>query len=235
MLTYNAVKTFSVTLKIIPTRLWSSEALSTKVNLLSLPSICGRLDVDLEIIPTLKGAFKTAHHGSITPNNGVLPLPLSGDVCVKQVYFSGPGGTIKRHPPAEEQSYIHSEVGCLDWARILLDLTYEFIKDLEEEGLRHFPGIIPKLRFVEAALVECDTGKCFLIEEWINTSKAPFTKYINNARAVSCIPQRAPEELQNIAKFLCFSQHVQYQVTSGTLFTSDYQGMSQILRVGICS
>ena len=50
-------------------------------------------------------------------------------------------------------------------------------------------------------------------------------KYINNARAVSCISPKAPEEMQNIANFLCFAQHVQYQVTHGTLFTSDYQGV----------
>ena len=71
--------------------------------------------------------------------------------------------------------------------------------------------------------------KVFLIEEWINTSKAPFTKYINNAHAVSCIPQTAPEELKNIANFLCFAQHVQYNFTSGRMFTSDYQGMSQMV------
>jgi len=58
-------------------------------------------------------------------------------------------------------------------------------------------------------------------------------KYINNAHAVSCIPQHAPEEMQNIANFLCCAQHVQYQVTHGTLFTSDYQGMSQTVKAGI--
>ena len=87
-------------------------------------------------------------------------------------------------------------------------------------------GTIPKLRFVEAAVVEvCGGKKFFLVEEWIDTSKEPFIKYINNARATSCISPRAPKEIQNTANFLCFAQHVQYQVTQGTLFTSDYQGM----------
>ena len=215
-------------------RLWSPEALG-RVDFHTLPLIHGRLDVNLEIDPALKGAFKTAHSGSITPSSGgVLSPSLSGNVCVKQVYFSGEGGAVKRYHSSEEQTYIHSEVGCLDWARILLNLTYEFI---EAYGGDHgdFSGTIPKLRFVEAAIAECDTGKLFLIEEWISTSKAPFMKYINNARAVSCIPQQAPEEMQNIASFLCFAQHVQYQVTEGTLFTSDYQGMSQTVKVEFIS
>ena len=66
------------------------------------------------------------------------------------------------------------------------------------------PGTIPKLQFVEAAMAEaCGEEKIFLIEEWINTSEAPFIKYINNARAVSCVPQTASEDIKNIAKFLC--------------------------------
>ena len=102
-------------------------------------------------------------------------------------------------------------------------------------GNGNFPGTIPNLQFVEAAIAETDTGKLFLVEEWINTSNSPFVKYINNGRAVSCIPQKAPEEMQNIATFLCFAQHVQYQVTKGTLFTSDYQGMSQVIKAEIIS
>jgi hypothetical protein len=226
MLTHCPVKTFSISLKIIPTRSWSPEAL-VKVDLLSLPSIHGQLDVNLEIIPSLKGSFKTAHSGSITSDNGALPLSLSGKVCVKQLYFSGANGRVMRYQSEEEQSHIYSEVGCFDWARILLDLTYGFIGDYEEEN-GAFAGTIPKLRFVDGAIAECGMGKFFLIEEWIDTSEAPFMKYINNACAVSCVPQNAPEEMQNIANFLCFAQHVQYKVTNGTLFTSDYQGMSQV-------
>ena len=92
---------------------------------------------------------------------------------------------------------------------------------------------MPHLHFVEAAIAECDTGKLFLIEEWINTSEAQFKKYINNVHAVSCIPQQAPEKIKNIANFLCFAQHVQYQVTEGTLFTSDYQGMFKTVKAEI--
>ena len=221
-------------MKIIPTRIWSAEAL-TPVNFLSLPSTPGRLDVNLEITAALKGAFKTAHPGFIIPDpNGVLPPPLSGKICIKQVYFSGEGGVVKRYRPTEEQTFIHSEVCCLDWAKILLDLTYQFV-ETQQEDKGDFPGIIPKLRFVEAAIAECDLGKIFLVEEWIDTSTKPFMKYINNGRAVSCVPQHASEEVQNIANFLCFAQHVQYQVTKKTIFTSDYQGMFLIVKAEIIS
>ena len=137
-------------------------------------------------------------------------------------------GTVKRYGIKEEGSYILSEVACLDWAGILLNLAYSFIEDFEDR--EDFPGTIPKLQFVEAAMAEaCGEEKIFLIEEWINTSEAPFIKYINNGCAVSCIPQTTSEDIKNIAKFLCFAQHVQYKFTSGSMFTSDYQGMSQMV------
>lgn len=224
MLAYYTVKTFLVTLRVIPRRLWSPLTL-TKVNFLSLPAICGSLNVDLKIVPTLKDAFKTAHSGSVIPNEDI-PSSLSSNVCVKQVYFSGPGGVVKHYSPMIEQDYIHSKMACLDWLRIFLDLTYQFIE--ENEGIHEeFPGIIPKLYFVKAAMADCDVDKFFLIEEWIDTSGAPFIKYINNTCAVSCIPHQAPVGIQNIANFLCFAQHVQYQVTS------DDQGMSQTVNAGI--
>jgi hypothetical protein len=218
------VKTFQVTLKVIPARLWSPTILTEKINPLSFPSIPGRLDVNLEINPSLKGAFKTAHSGSIIPDADLSPF-LSGNICVKQLYFSGTGGAVRRYSGNEERSYIYSEALCLDWARILLDLTYKFIEEFEDRTGEIFPGTIPRLRFVEAAIAEVGVEKTFMIEEWIDTSEVPFTKYINNARAVSCVLPNAPEETHEIARFLCFAQHVQYKVTCGTAFTSDYQGM----------
>ena len=80
------------------------------------------------------------------------------------------------HSCFNKLSYIHSEVACLDWAKILLDLTYQFIEHTEDEK-GAFPGTIPKLQFVEAAVAEVGGGtKFFLVEEWIDTSKEPFLK-----------------------------------------------------------
>ena len=216
---------FKVALQVIPTRSWSPEAL-TQDGFSSLPSVPGYLDVTFEESSTLKGTFKTAHPGSVILSNNTLPPPLSGKVCVKQLYFLNEAGKIRHYSASQEESFIHSEAVCLDWAKLLLDLTYKFIEDTEDEK-GEFPGIIPRLRFVEAAIAEVDgRAKFFLVEEWNDISKEPFIKYINNARAVPCVSPRASEDIQNIANFLCFAQHVQYQVTQGTLFTFDYQGMT---------
>jgi len=218
---------FSAALRVIPVRSWSADALKQGVNFFGLHPISGRLEVDLSINKSLKGSFKTSHRGSIILDNGELPQSLLGVVCVKQFYLTEAGRVgIKHQSGPEERSLICTEALCLDWAVILLDLTYSFVKDFESEH-RGFPGVIPQLRFIEAAIAECQVEqKYFLIEEWINTSEATFTKYINNGLPVSCVPRGAPIEVQNTANFLCFAQHVQFQVTGGLVYTSDYQGMS---------
>ena len=224
---------FKVALQVIPTRSWSPEVFSQD-GPPSPPSVSGYLDVTFEASSTLKGTFKTAHPGSPILSSNTLPttLPpsLSGNVCVKQLYISNKADKIRRYSAPQEGSLIHSEAVCLDWGRILLDLTYQFIEHAKEGKEGDFPGTIPKLRFIEAAIAEVSEGsKFFLAEEWIDTSEDPFIKYINNNHAGTCISPEAPEETQNIANFLCFAQHVQYQVTSGTLITSDYQGMPQMV------
>lgn len=89
------------------------------------------------------------------------------------------------------------------------------------------PREVPKLCFIRAMLTKAPTPenltKHFLVEEWVGTTGA-FTKYINNRRPVSCVWPDAPEEDHQIAEFLCFAQHVQYNQTGGLAFTSDYQG-----------
>lgn len=222
------VKSFIAALRVIPARPWSANALKEGVDFPGLPTVSSRLEVNLSIANSLKGSFKTSHRGSISTDDE-LPRSLSGTVCVKQLYFTEAGRSgVMRYPGSEELSLILTEALCLDWAVILLDLTYAFIKDFESEH-GDFLGNIPHLRFVEAAIAEGEIQKklkYFLIEEWIDTSKAPFTKYINNGLPVSCVPPSAPTKVKNIAEFLCFAQHVQFQVTNGLVYTSDYQGMS---------
>jgi hypothetical protein len=227
ILIHLTVKSFVIDLKIIPARQWSSNALKETVNFLGLPSTSGRLRVDLSVTDSLKGSFKTSHHGSIIPGNGELPSTLSNTVCVKQLYYTEAGkNQVRRYGGLEEQSLVCAEALCLDWAVFLLDLTYGFIEHYQSQQDDNFQGVVPQLRFVEAAIAECQLEqKTFLIEEWIDTSKAPFTKYINNGLPVPCVSPNAPAEVLNTANFLCFAQHVQYQVTGGLVYTSDYQGM----------
>ena len=221
------MKSVSVSLRVIPARSWSANSLKEGVNFLGLPAVSGRVDFNLSIDNSMKGSFKTSHRGSIVLDNGVLPQSLSGTVCVKQLYFTEAGlGKARRYKGSEEQTLIHTEALCLDWAIMLLDLTYAFVEDFQSKH-GNFPGVIPHLRFVETAIAEDQVmNRHFLIEEWIDTSRTPFTKYINNGLPVSCISHSAPTEIQNIANFLCFAQHIQFHVTNGQVYTSDYQGMS---------
>lgn len=226
MLTCPTVKLFPVALRIIPAWSLSADALKEGVNFLSLCPISGHLEVNLVINDSLKGSFKTSHRGSIVLDHGELPPSFSGTVYAKQLYFADPGKSgLRRYDGSKEQALIHAEGLCLDWAVLLLDLTYSFIEDFQTKH-GNFPGIIPHLCFVEAAVAECRSeNKYFLIEECINTSKTPFTKYIHNGLPVPIIPRDAPTEVLNTANFLCFAQHVQFQVTGGMVYTSDYQGM----------
>jgi hypothetical protein len=112
---------------------------------------------------------------------------------------------IRCYKGSEERPLICLEALCLDWAVILLDLTYGFITDFESKH-SEFPGVLPHLHFVEVAIAERqDPEKYFPIEEWINTSKTSFVKYINNGLPVPCVPCNASAEVKNTADFLCFA------------------------------
>jgi hypothetical protein len=117
----------------------------------------------------------------------------------------------------------------------LLDLTYQFVsRECETRGQPAAP--IPQLRFTRAiiAVVQSTYGepdKAFFIEEWIETDEADqwFTKYINNRFPSSCVPLSAPPRAHIAANFLLFAQHVQWEKTQHSAFTSDYQGAGCLL------
>jgi hypothetical protein len=223
-LTLSPVHKFTkVIFRIIPVREWSKQALSNKLSPLELPQICGDMEVDLTTDRNLTGTFKTAHPGRISTSTGI-PTCFTQKICVKQFYHRKSTGAICRYRGSEEFGKIMKELVCLDWANILLDLTYGFIeKAVSEYGKP--PGGIPALRFVQTMLAEDpEKQKYFLIEEWVGGT-GNFTKYINNGHASSCVSVGARAAVHRIAEFLCFSQHVQYIETDGLAYTSDYQGL----------
>lgn len=61
----------------------------------------------------------------------------------------------------------------------------------------------------------------YLLEELI-PSDVPFIKYIHNADAVPL--QDPDEEGYDTAVFLCFIQHIQFVLTHGQAYISDFQG-----------
>jgi hypothetical protein len=192
------------------------------------------LTVNLDPEIRNKGSFKTAHPGEIQIFEGSDPLPFAGNkVCVKQVFQERENGTgLVRMRGRHELDAFSAECNCLVWASILLDLTYRFVD--REVKLRGEPeSQVPTLRFtrVMIAIVQNSSlEKAFLIEEWIRVDgDIHFTKYLNNHLPSSRVPPSAPPETHKIAEFLIFAQHLQYEKSQFSAFTSDYQGAGELL------
>ena len=89
----------------------------------------GFLSVDFTRELMEKGSFKTSHPGTLRLDNNVnLPPFTNHMVCVKQIYEKwGPEGKIGRVPGWYEADVLSVECNVLQWASILLDMTYQFI------------------------------------------------------------------------------------------------------------
>lgn len=171
------------------------------------------------------GVFKRSYPNSLSS----VPLFLSNrtDVCIKQAFYRREGGkTAHIHEGVTQGKYLMVEMNCLGWGNSLLRIVYDFIGEN--------PAIaVPHLRFVGAALAisqksERDT---FLVEELIDTT--PFVKYINNDSAIPC--DFVDPDRSRIARFLAFSQHVQWVKTKGLVYVSDYQGELYVTPRNICA
>ncbi|KAH7922899.1 hypothetical protein BV22DRAFT_1016383, partial [Leucogyrophana mollusca] len=118
------------------------------------------------------------------------------------------------------------------WASSLMDFTYAFVDHGLEKADCVPPFIIPRLRFVYAAIAvpqstfaHGSTARAgYLIEEYIGSEEGPeeFVKYVHNGKAVPLLDP--PDPLYYLAEFLCFTQHVQFHKTGHQLYLSDYQG-----------
>ena len=81
-----------------------------------------------------------------------------------------------------------------------------------------------------AIVWESSKEKVFLVEEWFNPDTGySFEKYLGNRFLDPCLPPTATPKAYEIAEFLVFAQHVQWEKTCGLAFTSDYQGGGDIL------
>ena len=68
----------------------------------------------------------------------------------------------------------------------------------------------------------------FLLEEVIDPNKEGlFRKFLNNVLLEPLVMKTKDDEEQ--ARFLAFSQHVQYWKTKKQVFVSDYQGKQSII------
>ncbi|TDL18616.1 hypothetical protein BD410DRAFT_728351, partial [Rickenella mellea] len=189
------------------------------------------------------GAFKTAHPGELT----LQPLPDSGfgstsnlNVAAKHIYHTKKHGKVSskppkflRYPPPDEIRHSTKEGQALYWATSLHMFTYTYINKVLGKAPAPPPFNIPQLQWVRGGIaftIQQDgrRGGCYIIEELVDSSKyGPFIKYIHNSSATPVEGLSASET--DIALFLCFTQHVQWNKTGGQVFISDFQGAGPFL------
>ncbi len=180
------------------------------------------------------GSFKTANKGILEPGIHVggqeLALSLQGEVCFKHpFYFPKVGSNPRRLTNDGERVAILQEANTYLWASALHEMSIAVVMDIAQT-LVSPPMPIPDLQFVEVAVVQKTrpvsvkrnawTGLTALAERLL--PKGTFWKYIANRQPRPI--DNLPEVQQDIALYLCFLQHIQYQYTEQSVFVSDYQG-----------
>ena len=203
------------------------------------------LQLDLNASNLKKGGFKLAAFGTSMP--GVLKEGADSEaICAKRTYNAVEkvvevNGMLKKksinvpHEGEKQFQNLAMEVSCLVWAQALLDIVYDFIKeDSDSNSTKNLPFLpfpIPQFRFVKAAIAIEQSSSAvtsvkkttFLLEEVVDSStEGPFRKFLNNVSPEPLVMKTKEDEER--AKFLAFSQHVQYWKTKNKVFVSDYQG-----------
>ena len=192
--------------------------------------------------------------GSLTVDNSKLPVALKRPFLDVKAASKRPGlrsvnsstsAPVSRLTVTDEQHAVTGEAKLLVWANALLEFTYDFIFDYAQTnnappGVEDFMSIIPLFRFVDAGvaivvkpLETTAAGRpstqraTYLLEEMLPGTPAEFVKYMNNSEATTIL-ERDDSEYE-LAEFLMFMQHVQYQITHGTAYISDFQGTKKAL------
>ncbi|PPQ67554.1 hypothetical protein CVT26_006855 [Gymnopilus dilepis] len=196
-----------------------------------------------------KGTFKTATVATLTwasspPLEGLSARTSSETAVALKRPYDDSYGTFKIHRFnfADEYRKVLIEGTLLGWASSLLHFAYDFIDDFMSRrppSKDPFPIQVPRLRFVKAAIARSvrgtgpenspnkapkdpssqsqTPGHAYLLEELL-PANTPFIKYIQNADAV---PLQTPDEDgYDTGIFLCFIQHLQYNLTHGQAFPS---------------
>lgn len=180
------------------------------------------------------GSFKTANKGILEPGIHVggqeLALALQGEVCFKHpFYFPKVRSNPRRLTNDGERVAILWEANTYLWASALHEMSVAVVMDIAQT-LVSPPMPIPDLQFVEVVVVQKTrpvsvkrnawTGLTTLAEQLL--PKGTFWKYIANGQPRPI--DNLPEVQQDIALYLCFLQHIQYQYTEQSAFVSNYQG-----------
>ncbi|KAI5997269.1 hypothetical protein F5J12DRAFT_686744, partial [Pisolithus orientalis] len=128
----------------------------------------------------------------------------------------------------DESNILYHEANALYWAKALLQMTYQFIDRAVKDTKVPPPFKIPHLHFVDTGLLfpskpSSIVNVTYLVEELIHmSSDDEFVKYIHNGNVAPCF--LLDTKAEEITDFLAFTQHVQYIMTGGQVYISDYQG-----------
>ncbi|KAG1810319.1 uncharacterized protein HD556DRAFT_1428421 [Suillus plorans] len=201
------------------------------------------IDSDAKSMIGTAGSFKTCHPALLhtTTSLSATPGPSTSQssiftathVVAKRVFFRKRDGNSKRQRFSKEDELGRTldEANCLYWATCLMSLVYIFVDEmLQTQTVKQtIANEVPRLRLVYAAVAipedvsDC-AGAAYLLEERI---EGKFIKYINNNSAAPAHHLQGEEE--KIGLFLCFAQHVQYQLTNEVVYLSDFQGSGDLL------
>ena len=190
------------------------------------------LQLDLSAANVKTGSLKIAAFGTST-----APIFSSSEgvqeICAKRTYYTKErviqvNGLLATkvvtipHDGEKQFQSLTMEVSCLVWSCALLIMVYDFI-DEQCNDFEISPFTIPCFHFIEAALavsIEPPSAgsltvakkTSFLLEEVIDVNmEGTFRQYLNN---ISPNPLTMDmKEDEEWAKFLAFSQHIQYWKT----------------------
>ncbi|KAJ4473173.1 hypothetical protein J3R30DRAFT_3708305 [Lentinula aciculospora] len=172
-------------------------------------------------------------------NTAEVILGTSTNVCLKRCFIRSSDGSISMLPEDRQYNELSRELNCIVWAKVLLDMVYQFIARKDEACSTRPSFTIPQLRFIDAALVVARRNnheELYMMEERIGgsgpDSDRNFMKYICNNSGRPILLRGSSlhaSERNQCARFLSFAQHVQYLRTAKLAFTSDFQGAGNLL------
>ncbi|KAF9483234.1 hypothetical protein BDN70DRAFT_800181 [Pholiota conissans] len=152
-------------------------------------------------------------------------------VALKHPFYSpSRSSSIRCFNFADESRKVLTEGTLLGWADSLICFSYEFTNDfISAHPQKASAPSIPCLQFVQGVIAYPDPvlhRAAYLLEELIPDDFS-FIKYIHNADAV--LLQEEDEPGYELGVLLCFVQHVQFTITHGQVYLSDFQGAENLL------
>lgn len=183
-----------------------------------------------------RGSFKVCLLGRLvlqpTPSSGLGALGMEV-VAIKRPYMRTPSDSTssQRYPALDELKLVLKEATLVQWGAALLSVVYSYLDSNPTDGFAN-PPPTPQVRFVDAGVAKVIQPSAhatqallgaYLVEEHIPVEQG-FVRFIGNGSAVPCY-NGVNAHGTLLAQFCAFCQHVQWVLTGGQAYCSDWQGM----------